>query len=324
MNEGTGQRRTIGVDLGATTVKSGVVDSRGRILRQVVADTRANEGPEIVVRQILSTIQSLLTHESRSDVGGVGIGAPGVVSLDGNTVEYPPNFSNWTSFELGSTVSTACRLPVHVENDANVAAIAEAKFGAGIDEKDFIFVIWGTGVGGGIIVDRKIFRGPHGGAGEIGHMSIDHNGPRCNCGNHGCIECYIGQRYLSQRTKEILEQSHERGKPSLIERLVDGNLDAIEPKVISTAAQQGDPIARAILEEAGRFLGYALAAAINLLDVRVAVIGGGISASPDFVFDAIQSGARSRALKSHQPHIRILRAKLGNAAGIIGAASLVM
>ena len=324
MSEANRPAFSVGVDLGATTVKSGVVDGKGIILHQVVAETKANEGPEVVVKQIASTIDGLLRHCSMEDVAGIGIGAPGVVSLDGNVVSHPPNFASWNDVDLASAISALYHLPVLVENDANVAAIAEAKFGAGVFEKNFIFVIWGTGVGGGIIIDRKIFRGPYGGAGEIGHVSIDWNGPQCNCGNRGCIESYIGQRYLSQRAKQLLEQLQKDGGSSLIVSLVDGDLDNIEPKTISMAANQGDRAAREILEEAGRLLGYALAAAVNLLDVRVAVIGGGISASPDFVLEAIQSAARSRVLEPHKAHIRVLRAKLGNAAGIIGAASLVM
>jgi len=314
----------IGVDLGATSVKTGVVDSAGIIVDQAAADAKGSEGPETVVRQIAFTINELMKRQSSVCCRGIGVGSPGIVSLDRNTVSYPPNFSDWTDIHLGDMLARKFPFPVRVENDANVAAIAEAKFGAGIDERDFIFVIWGTGVGGGIIVDKQIFHGPHGGAGEIGHLSIDHNGPQCNCGNRGCIESYIGQRYLSQRTKEILNRKTKGSAPSLIERLVGGNLDDIEPRIISAAAEQGDRIAQDILREAGELLGFALSSAMNLLDIRVGVIGGGISAAPDFVFHAIESAARSRVLQPHRSHIRILRAKLGNSAGIIGAASLVM
>jgi glucokinase len=184
-------------------------------------------------------------------------------------------------------------------------------------------VIWGTGVGGGIILDHKLFNGPGGGAGEIGHLSIYYKGAKCNCGGTGCIESYIGQRYLSQRTKEILK-TLSPDKREIIVKLVDGDLDKINPAVISKAAEFGDPTAISILKEAGTLLGAALASIMNVLDLEVAVIGGGISAAPDFVYDAILTSIRARILKPHQPGVKVIRALLGNSAGIIGAASLVL
>ncbi|MBI4546730.1 MAG: ROK family protein [Ignavibacteriae bacterium] len=314
----------IGVDLGATKIKTGAVDTKGNVFDRVAADTKASKGPTTVINQILYTISVLCSRCNQSECMGIGIGAPGVVSLDGNVVSHPPNFSDWTEVDLKDAISKVHSLPISVDNDANVAALAEAKYGAGVNQKDFLFVIWGTGVGGGIILDRKIFHGPSGGAGEIGHISIDYNGPLCNCGNRGCIESYIGQRYLSQRTREILEAMKINGRTSNIEQLVNGNLDKIEPSIISQAAEQGDQSAIGILQEAGELLGYALASVFNVLDLNVAVIGGGISAAPQFVFQAIESSTRSRVLKPHQNHIQVLRANLGNNAGIIGAASLVM
>jgi glucokinase len=212
---------------------------------------------------------------------------------------------------------------VFIENDANVAAIAEATHGAGRDYKDFLFVIWGTGVGGGIILNHKIFRGPQGGAGEIGHITIDYNGPACNCGSRGCIESYIGQRYLSHRTAELLRNLSPGATPSRIVSLVEGNLSKIDPYIISKAAEDGDATARTVLEEAGELLGYALASALNVLDLRVVIVGGGISAAPQFVFKAIESALHSRVLRTHKSSVRVLKAALGNDAGIIGAANLL-
>jgi glucokinase len=150
------------------------------------------------------------------------------------------------------------------------------------------------------------------------------NGPRCNCGSRGCIESYIGQRYLSERTRAALAAAPADARTSGILKLVNGDMQKIEPKIIARAAESGDPLAKAIFIEAGTFLGYALASALNVLDIRVVVIGGGVSAAPQFVYDAITAATRDRVLKPHKEGIRILRAELGNEAGIIGAASLVM
>ncbi len=314
----------VGVDLGATTIKTGIVDNKGKILDQMVVDTKASKGPRAVLGQISFSLKEMFARRSMSGCLGVGIGAPGVVSIKDGTVLYPPNFADWEEVELAKTIRKAFPLPVFIENDANCAAIAEAHFGAGADYRDFLFVIWGTGVGGGIIIDKKIYRGPFGGAGEVGHVSIDYNGPQCNCGNRGCIESFIGQRYLSQRTRQILESEAKNGIVSKIERLVEGNLSRIEPSIISQAAEEGDRIAQEILTEAGELLGYALASAMNVLDLRVVIVGGGISAAPRFVFEAIERSIRSRILKPHRGGVRVRRAALGNGAGIIGAASLVI
>jgi len=314
---------SVGIDIGATTIKGGVVDAQGKILHQYTADTKALEGPKSVIQQIVSVVREIFSKYKAAECSGIGMGSPGVVNTKEGTVLHPPNFADWTEVRLTHAIHEVFSLPVFIENDANCAALAEAKFGAGLESKDFIFVIWGTGVGGGIILDRKVCRGPFGGAGEIGHVSIDINGPLCNCSNRGCIEAYIGQRYLSARTKEILESKAREGIRSKIESLVEGNFDRIEPAIISLAAEQNDATAREILDEAGDLLGCALASVINILDIRTVIVGGGISAAPKFVFDSIERGVTTRVLKPHRPGIRILKATLGNEAGIIGAASLV-
>jgi glucokinase len=312
----------IGVDMGATTIKAGVVDRNGKILDQTKLNTMADKGPDAVLKQMVLSIRDLLSRRAQSGCLGIGIGSPGVVTGDG-VVRYPPNFSKWTEVNVVKNLRKTFRLPIFIENDANAAAMGEAMHGVARKCKDFLFVIWGTGVGGGIILDGKIYRGPHGGAGEVGHVTIDYNGPLCNCGSRGCVESFIGQRYLSRRTREILE-SMPLGKPrSRISELVGGNLDEIEPVIISRAAEEGDPTAIAILQEAGELLGHALASALNILDLRIVVIGGGLSAAPDFVFSAVEAGLRSRVLMSIKPGVRVLRSTLGNAAGIVGAASLV-
>jgi glucokinase len=319
----TRKKYAIGVDMGATTIKAGLVDKSGEIHAQATVDTKADRGPAAVVKQLTFAIRELLGRCKQTEVAGVGIGSPGVVNIEAGTVSHPPNFTDWGDIALPRLLRKNIPLPVYIENDANCAAIAEARYGAGIEYKDFLFVIWGTGVGGGVILNRKIYRGPYGGAGEIGHVSVDYNGRKCNCGNYGCVEAYIGQRYLSARTKEILEAADPDRAPSKIVTLVEGRLNKIEPAIISMAAEQGDPLATEILEEAGLLMGSALASILNVLDIRIVVIGGGISAAPQFVFNTIEQTLRRRVLKPHRDGVHVLRAKLGNPAGIVGAASLV-
>jgi len=310
----------IGVDLGGTTIKAGLVSADGSILYNNKFPTYAGKGPATVIQQIRAAVQDALKHTDGAQVGGIGIGSPGVVDDEG-VVKAPPNFVDWDEVplksELGKLFPAVC---IGVENDANAAAIAESKFGAGVQYPNFLFVIWGTGVGGGIILNHKIFRGPTGGAGEIGHVSIDYNGPQCNCGNVGCVEAYVGQRYLSQRTAQRL-QAHP---DSRILQLVGGDLSKIEPVYISQAANEGDTLAREILVEAGQLLGVALAGVMNIMDLRVSIIGGGISASGGFVMKAVQDSVVQHVLRPLRKDIRVLPAQLGNDAGLLGAAGLVM
>lgn len=314
----------IGIDLGATTIKAGIVNPNGILLEQIVLDSKALKGPAAVIKQILFAIEDLLGRHKSDRCLGIGIGAPGIVSAEEGIVSFPPNFADWTEVDLKKSIAKVFSYPISIENDANVAALAEARYGLGIQYKDFIFVIWGTGVGGGIIMNRKLYRGSHGGAGEIGHISINYEGPQCNCGNKGCIESFVGQRYLSQRAAEYLQSLNLDKSTSKILELVDGDLRKIDPAIIASAAEEEDPTACEILRHAAELLGYALTSVVNILDIRVIIIGGGLSGSPKFVFAAIEESIRSRTLKTHKQSIRVLRSNMGNNAGMIGAANLIL
>ena len=313
-------KTAIGVDMGGTTIKAGVVSADGTIRYSNKFPTCAGEGPAKVIQQIRAAVQDAIQHTDGARVTGIGIGSPGVVDDDG-VVKAPPNFVDWDEVPLRSELAKLFpSVTIAVENDANAAAIAESRFGAGVQYPNFLFVIWGTGVGGGIILNHKIFRGPTGGAGEIGHFSIDYKGPQCNCGNVGCVEAYVGQKYLSQRTAQRL-QAHP---DSRILQLVGGDFSKIEPVYISQAAHEGDKLAREILIEAGELLGVALSAVMNIMDLRISIIGGGISAAGDFVMSAVQDSVVQHVLKPLRKEIRVLPAQLGNEAGLLGAAGLVM
>ncbi|HTP13042.1 MAG TPA: ROK family protein [Bacteroidota bacterium] len=310
----------VGVDLGGTTVKTGLVTPGGQITYTNRLSSRADEGPAAVIGQIVDSVQDVMKHADGAPLAGIGIGSPGVVDNLG-FVKAPPNLAGWNQVPLAKELGKTFRnVPISVENDANCAAIAESKFGAGKDHPDFLFIIWGTGIGGGIILDRKLFRGTSGGAGEVGHISIDYDGPLCGCGNRGCVEAFIGQKYLSQRTAEKLK-AHPT---SLILELVGGDYSKIEPVFISRAAEAGDELARDILIEAGTFLGVAVGAVMNTMDMRVSIIGGGVSAAGALVIKATEDSVRAHVLKPLQKDIRVLQSTLGNDAGILGAAGLVL
>lgn len=313
---------TIGIDLGGTSVKAGVVSIDGEILHQISIPTEADKGPAIVTEQIVKAIKEISSTENYKPIIGVGVATPGIVSTDGNTVEAPPNFKGWDSFPLRDSIAEGLgnNIPLRIENDANAAALAEAKFGAGRGKKNFLFVIWGTGVGGGIIIDGMIYHGPHGGAGEFGHGSIDYEGPQCNCGNIGCIESYVGQKYLSARAVRYLETRRD----SKVWKLVQNDPAKIEPKVLYEAAKIGDRAATEIMTEAGELLGVAISSFMNIMNFDLAIVGGGISAAGDLVFKPMNHRVKKCVMAPLRPIAQVLPAHLGNQAGILGAAGLVM
>lgn len=308
----------IGVDLGGTKIKLGIVSSEGRIIKKLSIPTLANEGVDKSIGQIKKGISSLLKGNKKS-VSGIGIGAPGVVSLKKGTVENPPNLPGWGKVHLGKIINKEFSLPTFVENDANAAAIGELIYGAGKNLSSFIMVTLGTGVGGGIIYNKKLFRGEFGGAGEIGHITLDINGPKCKCGSYGCLEAYLGNSYIIKNVKQRLESN----KNSKIFELIENNLDNLSPRIIHEASLLKDEFSIQVINDLGEKLGYGLASIVNLFDICSIVIGGGVSGFGRPLYKATKSSVKSRVLTPLKPRIKVLRAGLKNNAGIKGASSLV-
>jgi glucokinase len=308
----------LGVDLGGTNIKIGIVSDKGVISKKISVETRAFEGPDAVVGQIKKGIRSIL-NKSQKKIYGIGIGAPGIVSLKKGTVENPPNFPDWKKVNLGKAIQKEFKKKVYVENDANAAAIGELIFGAGRKYHSFIMITLGTGVGGGIIIKDKIYRGEFGAAGEIGHVSIDKSGPKCNCGSSGCVEAYVGNHYLvSNVSKELPDYPSSK-----IWELIDNDLSKLTPKIIDIASEAGDSYAQSIVNQMGYYIGCALASVSNLLDISTFIIGGGVSGFGKPLFDSIRETASSRVLTPLRGRVKVHPAKLKNDAGIKGASALV-
>jgi glucokinase len=307
----------IGVDLGGTAIKFGLVDQSGKIVKKLSLDSRANEGPEKVIEQIKNGIELFI--KENSNIEGIGIGAPGSVVVKKGTVENPPNLPGWKSIHLGEIIQKKFNKKVFVENDANAAAICEMIFGTGRKLNNFIMITLGTGVGGGIIINRKIFRGEAGIAGELGHISINENGPKCNCGSNGCIEAYIGINYLIKKVKRDL---HRKPK-SLLNKLINKEKKKLTPKLIYDASKKGDKFALSVIEYVGNKLGVALASVVNIFDIPNIIIGGGVAGFGDVLFKSTRETLIERVLKSSKKRIKIKKAQLKNDAGIKGASALV-
>ena len=308
----------IGVDIGGTNIKLGIISDTGKIVKKALVETKGESGPDVVVSQIKKGISELLLKNDKKVIG-IGIGCAGTVNQKKGTVENPPNLSNWEKVPLGSLIKKAFGYNVFLDNDANAAAIGEMHFGAGKDLDSFIMVTLGTGVGGGIIINRKIYHGDFGAAGEIGHTVIDYNGPKCNCGSFGCIEAYVGNHYLVKRT-----QGELKNKPvTKIWDLINHDIEKLSPRVIDEAAQAGDEYAKSIIIQLGEYLGCAFASLANILDISEFVVGGGVAGFGKPLFEAAQKKAAERVLIPIRKRIKVRPAKLKNDAGIQGSSALV-
>jgi len=311
-------KTAIGIDLGGTNIKIGIVSNDGKLISKNSIKTEAEKGPEQIIENIKSGIKTILKGKT-SKIKGIGIGCPGVINVKKGTVENPPNLPGWKKIKLGAIIEKEFNIPTSIENDANAAAIGELIFGAGKKYTSFVMVTLGTGVGGGVVFNKKIFRGEYGAAGEIGHISIDVNGPKCNCGSYGCIEAYIGNQYLKDRVRSELT-NHTNSK---IWELIDNDLANVSPRIIQDAAELNDSYAKSVIQNMGVQLGTAFASISNVLDISTFIIGGGVAGFGKPLFDMIHKTTVERVLTPIRPRVKVIPAKLKNDAGIKGASSLV-
>lgn len=308
----------LGVDLGGTNIKIGIVSEDGKLIFKTSLPSNADKGPDEVISRIKKGISETLSKK-KVKIIGIGIGAPGVVSIKKGTVENPPNFPGWNKINLGQKIKKAFNNKTYVENDANAAAIGEMIFGSGKKKQSFIMITLGTGVGGGIIIDRKIFRGEFGAAGEIGHMTVDYDGPECKCGSIGCIEAFVGNNYLKKKVKADLVNHPE----SKIWQLIGDDSTLVSPKIIQSAMEQGDEYAKSVVDNMGIQIGAVLASVSNLLDISTFIIGGGVAGFGKPLFKKIDETITERVLIPLKKRVKVIPAKLKNDAGIKGASALV-
>ncbi|MGI8949158.1 MAG: ROK family glucokinase [Ornithinimicrobium sp.] len=323
MSRAAGAPPAVGVDIGGTTVWAGAVEESGRVLAQVHRATPGRSTrPEVVEDVIVSAVREVLLDArlTPDQVVGVGVGAAGFVSADRRTVLFAPHLS-WRDEPLRDRLSRRLSLPVTIENDANAAAWAEHRFGAGQGESRLLLVTLGTGIGGGLVLDGRVERGRHGLCGEFGHMVMVPEGRRCECGNRGCWEQYASGSVVLREARELVRA----GGPYAAElaRRCGGLPEDLDGPAVTAAAHAGDAAAQEVLAEVGRWLGLGLANLVAALDPGCVVVGGGVSAADDLVLGpARQTLARHLTGRGHRPVAPVRAAYLGPSAGLIGAADL--
>lgn len=314
-------QKLLGIDLGGTTVKFGILTLEGQIQEKWAIETNILEEGKHIVPDIVASIKHRLDLYglTKDDFLGIGMGSPGAVDRVKNTVTGAFNLNWKDTQEVGSVIEAKVGIPVAIDNDANVAALGERWVGAGDNNPDVIFMTLGTGVGGGIIADGNLIHGVAGAGGEIGHMIVEpENGFTCTCGSHGCLETVASATGVV-KVARLLAESYEGD--SQIKKAID-NGEAVTSKDIFEAAQADDIFADSVVEKVSLYLGLASANMANILNPDSIVIGGGVSAAGEFLRSRIEKYFRTFTFPQVRQSTKIKIAQLGNDAGIIGAASL--
>jgi glucokinase len=315
------QRFIVGVDLGGTNIVVGAMPEDGSREYGVRSlPTRSEQGSESIVDRMVELIETCIAVTcaeagiTRAHFAGVGVGAPGPLDRERGVVVVAPNLG-WQDFPLRALIAERVGLEATLDNDANCATLGEAWTGAARGARSVVGITIGTGIGGGLILDGRLYHGASDVAGEIGHMTIDTSGRRCKCGNYGCLEAYASGPNIAQRAREAIES----GEVSLLPDLVAGDLTRITAQTVYDANDRGDALAREVVRDTARFLGAGIANLLNVFNPEVVVIAGGVTQAGDALFVPLRAEVRRRAFRPAVDACRIVPGVLPGTAGVVGA-----
>ncbi|MBZ4655729.1 MAG: glucokinase [Thermoanaerobacter sp.] len=309
----------VALDLGGTKICSSVFDRYGNMLDKYKIKTNAHEGQEAVLQRVSHSIDTILNrcNVKLESVKSIGIGCPGPLDARKGIIIHAP-MMNWIQVHLTEYISNKFQCPAFLDNDCNVAALAENKYGAGKGLGNIIYITISTGIGCGIIINGEIYHGKHDSAGELGHTTIDPDGKLCSCGNRGCLELYASGTAITNRVKDDLSN----GQKSLIMELVGDEINNVDAILIEKAAILGDTYAKYIWNKTGEYLGIGLTNVINILDPEMIVLGGGISKALNLFKESMISTIRQRCFKYLTQDLSVEVAKLEDNVVLIGAYAL--
>jgi len=302
------------IDMGATHLSVALGDFSARILEEVEVAFRIDRGPQECLQKADTILRELLQKRdlSTNDLSAVGVGVPGPVIADRGMVMAPPIMPGWDRFPIRATLEQKWGTAVTLNNDAELGALGEWAYGAGRGEKNLAFIKVGSGIGAGLIINQQIYGGNSGSAGEIGHLTVDENGPLCACGNHGCLEAFAGGHAIASQGRKLVAS----GKRTL---LSEKGLDSLTARDVVEAARRGDLAAQEIIKRSGTFIGIAIAGLINLINPSTVIIGGGVAQVGDLLTGPIRQAVRERSLRASEHSVRITTAMLGRRSSLIGA-----
>ncbi|MDD3031117.1 MAG: ROK family protein [Atribacterota bacterium] len=319
----TENKLAIGVDLGGTKIGIAMVNCNGKIIHYLKNPTDAHKGKEFVINNIIESIHQLLNEAEANldDISGIGVGIPGQLDVRTGIVHFAPNLPGWEEVPICRIIKEEFNVPVVLENDANAAAWGEKTFGAAKGIRDMVCLTLGTGIGGGLILDGKIYRGHKCGAGEIGHIIVNKDGPDCHCGGIGCLEAYSSATGIKNRVADKIKYIKENSP----ELLADTGIDITNIRLVDIfqRARENDPLVKDIVNEAIEYLGVGITILVNLLNPEMVVLVGGIANEGENILTPIRNFVFKRAMKAMLNDLKIDLGKLKEKAGVLGAAALL-
>ena len=326
MTDPTSPRLILGIDLGGTNMTTALMPEDGsRTIAVRSTSTHSALGADAVVERMVELAEESIaaalaeTGATRDMIAGAGVGAPGPLDMKEGIVRVAPNLG-WRDFPLRQRLADALGMPTALDNDANCATLGEWWMGAARGARHVVGLTIGTGIGGGLILDGRLFHGVSGVAGEVGHTTIEANGRRCACGNYGCLEAYASGTAIAERAREALEAGEESALPGM----VGGDLARITAQTVYDAADEGDALALHIVRETARFLGAGVANLLNLFNPEIVVIAGGVTRAGDSLFEPLRAEVKRRAFRSAVDACRIVAGTLPGTAGVVGAAAVFL
>jgi len=311
----------VAIDLGGTKISAVLADASANVKARDHRGTHAGQGPEEVIGRIIDSIKCLMeSAASPGQITGVGIAAAGACEVSSGVISSSPNLPGWHDIPLRDIIQRQFGIATYLDNDATLAAFGEHCFGAGVGVDNLLYVTVGTGIGGGIIIDGKPYRGVSGTAGEMGHMTIDDNGPRCSCGNIGCWETFASGTALAREAVKRIEA----GAQTAILGLCQGDLSKVSAQAVSLAAEGGDALAAELISQTGYYLGVGLANLVNIFNPELISIGGGLSNIGERLLAPALKVVKERAFAVPAKAVRIAISRLGADAGVMGAVAMVV
>ncbi|MFC1901571.1 ROK family protein [Chloroflexota bacterium] len=312
-------RPVLAVDIGGTKIITALIDGSGRMMAKDRCLTLADEGAPAVMERLFSAIDGLLERRKMepSQLAGVSLAAAGAIDSGRGLITVSPNLPGWHDVPLGDMVRQRYGTDAFLINDASAAALGECRFGAGRGVSNLVLLTLGTGIGGGIVINGEIYLGACGSAGEVGHMVIDVNGPRCGCGNQGCLEAMASGTAVARDAQARVRQ----GEKSALVDMVEGKIEAITTEQVGDAARDGDSLALDVLGRAGTYLGVGMASLIDIFNPEMIVLGGGMAKLGDLFLEPARRVVATNAFPISAQAVRIVTAQLGEEAGVYGAAA---
>ncbi len=312
-----------GIDLGGTSIKAAIADDVGELLLSRTIATDSNRGPDDVVQRIGALVQELLAeHGGDQSLAGLGIGVPGLVDIEKGETKFLPNLATqWRDIPVAAMLANQLSCPVRLLNDVRTATLGELRWGHGKDDPKVTMAFFsiGTGIGGGIAIDGQLRLGPLGAAGELGHQTIDPNGPRCGCGNRGCLEAFASGPAIAGAGVRLMRS----GLAPTLHDLVDGSSDRVTPREVVIAAEH-DPYVRGVLVDAGKAIGIAAANVVAILHPQLIVLGGGVAEVGPLLSETVANEIHERIGMFPTDDVRVEHSLLGEQAGLRGAIALAM